>query len=335
MELLSQTGDSDLARVFVARFRGDDRLLAEFVDARDPEVLPDEKWVIIISTQFGCPVACPLCDAGGAYYGDLTAGEILAQIDHAVALSPPARLCRAQKFKIQFARMGEPALNDEVLEALRLLPARYDAPGLIPCVATIAPRGRDAWFEELLDIRHAVYGGKHFQLQLSINSTDERERDRLMPYPKMDFATLNAYAERFARGGPRKVALNFALARGVPVDPAVIARAFNPEATCVKLTPLNPTARSREAGLATALDPVRPEEADALCAALTAYGFEVILSIGDVRENAIGSNCGMAVRRMQRMRPESLFRYGASPQTPARRLLIRRRGIGGFEGDAE
>ena len=299
MEILSQTGDAEIARVFVARFRGDERLLAEFVDARDPEVAPSEKWVVIVSTQFGCPVACPICDAGGDYRGDLTAEEMLAQVDHVVGLHPPKRLMSARKFKVQFARMGEPALNPAVLEALRLLPQRYDAPGLMPCIATTAPASARAWFEDLLDVRRTVYAGRPFQLQLSLNSTDAATRDRLMPVAKMEFAELADYARRFFHAGQRKVALNFALTRDVSIDPDVIAEHFDPAWTCVKLTPLNPTARSADAGLSTALPPEAPSHAEKLCAELSRRGFDVLLSIGDPRENTIGSNCGMAVRRFE------------------------------------
>ena len=73
---------------------------------------------------------------------------------------------------------------------------------------------------------------------------------------------------------------------------------FDPAYCCVKITPLNPTLRSRETGLATALPPETPQIADELCTEFTRYGFDVIVSIGDTRENEIGSNCGMAARRL-------------------------------------
>ncbi len=299
MEILSQHGDPALAEVLVLRFRGDDRFLAECVDARDPEVDPDKKWVIIVSTQFGCPVGCLMCDSGGGYRGDLTAEEILRQVDAVVGRHPRERLLRAEKFKVQFARMGEPALNPAVLEALCELPRRYDAPGLIPCVATTAPAAARGWFEELLMLRRGLYAGREFQLQLSINSTDERNRDRLMPVPKFSLEELGKYARCFHEGMPgRKVALNFALTEGIAVDAGTIARHFDPTCCCVKVTPLNPTLRSAQSGLRTALPPEAPERAHTLCEALTAAGFDAIVSIGDVRENAIGSNCGMAVRRI-------------------------------------
>jgi len=302
MEIISRQGDPNLAEVFVARFRGDENLLAEFVDARDPERDPYYKWVIVVSSQFGCPVACTMCDAGGGYRGDLTKQEILAQIDSVVARHPDARLRTAEKFKVQFARMGEPALNSAVLDALEELPGRYGAPGLMPCIATTAPANACRWFDRLKSVRAKSYADGEFQLQISINSTDETARDRLMPYPKMGFAYLREYIRQFHIEGTRKVALNFALTSGVPVDPEVIARHFDPASACIKITPLNPTERSRETGLDTALPPHAPEQMQGLCERLAELGFDVIVSIGDVRENEIGSNCGMAVRRLANRR---------------------------------
>ena len=296
MDVLSVQGDPAVARVFVAAFRGDRTLLAEFVDANGQGAAPAEKWVIILSTQFGCPVACPMCDAGGGYRGDLAADEMLAQIEHVLALHPATRLRSVGKLKIQFARMGEPALNRAVLEVVKALPARY-GPAAMPCVATTAPARAAAWFDELLDIRRALYADRPFQLQLSLNSTDEATRNRLMPIPRLGMGELAAYAAAFSAAGPRKVALNFALTQGVPVEPQVVARHFDPGAACIKITPLNPTERSRERGLVTGLPPDAPEAAARLCEDFEKLGFDVILSIGDTREDAIGSNCGMAVRR--------------------------------------
>lgn len=304
MEILSMQGDPEVASVFVAAFRGDEELLAEFVDSNGQGASPDEKWVIILSTQFGCPVACPMCDAGGGYRGDLTADEMFAQIEGVLARHPASRLEGVSKLKIQFARMGEPALNPAVLDVIRALPTRY-GPAALPCVATTAPSRAKGWFERLLDIRRELYFDRPFQLQLSINSTDEETRARLMPVPRMDIEALAAYARAFSEAGPRKVALNFALTRGVPVDPSVVARHFNPEHACIKITPLNPTERSRKTGLITSLPPDAPQAAEKLCEDFEKLGFDVILSIGDVRENSIGSNCGMAILKMRRGRPLS------------------------------
>jgi 23S rRNA (adenine2503-C2)-methyltransferase len=298
MEIISKQGDPKLAEVYVAKFRNKDKYIAEFVDARDPDRPTDYKWVIIISTQYGCPISCPMCDAGGNYYGNLTEREMLSQIDHVVNAHPTSRLRSVLKFKVQFARMGEPALNPAVLDTLVSLPCRYNAPGLIPCISTTAPRKSMDWLWKLLDIRHCIYEDYDFQLQLSINSTDEATRDMMVPTDKLTLSELGEFASRFHVDGKRKVALNFAITENVPVDPAIIAKHFDPNHCMVKLTPLNPTVRSQQNGLNTALPPDSPEVSDKLCAKLSKLGFDVVLSIGDTRENEIGSNCGMTVHKM-------------------------------------
>lgn len=299
MEIISRQGNPEVAEVFVARFRENSDLLAEFVDARDPELSADEKWVIIISTQFGCPIECQMCDAGGDYRGNINSEEMLSQIQYVVAQHDTKRLASIKKFKIQFARMGEPSLNPYVLNVLQMLPQHFNTQALIPCVATIAPRSATKWFDELLEIRQTVYSARPFQLQFSINSTDEDSRNNLMPIPKLSLKELGQYAKLFASYGQRKVALNFALAHGILVDPLKVAQHFDPASACIKLTPLNPTIRSAKIGLKNALLPHAPKKAQKLADKFKSLGFDVILSIGDLRENEIGSNCGMAVRKIR------------------------------------
>lgn len=302
MKLLSKTGDPNIAEVFVAQFRGDPRLMAEFVDSRDPALPKKDKWVVIVSTQFGCPVECLMCDSGGNYRGDLTSDEIFAQIDNIVVRHPKGLASHCKKFKIQFARMGEPALNPAVLDVIRELPNRYDNPNIIPCIATTAPLSASAWFDKLLEIKKSIYAGKLFQLQFSINSTDENERDRLMPVPKWNLSQIAQYGNRFVENGDRKVSLNFALTEGVAVDTEVISRHFDPKKFCIKITPLNPTETASASGLKNAipLSASHNEASDAsnIMRALGQKGFDVILSIGEPKENQIGSNCGQAVKKL-------------------------------------
>lgn len=298
VRVIERIGDSELAQVYVASFRDGPQYLAEFVDARDPELPKDKKWVIIVSTQFGCPVACEFCDAGGDFSGNLTAEEIFSQIDHVISNNPPSRIFTS-KFKIQFARMGEPSLNAAVLDVLDQLPRRYDAHGLIPCIATIAPRSAAAWFERLLSIRHGIYSGRDFQLQLSINTTDDILRDRMMPVPKLSLRELGDYVQRFHEDKLRKSSLNFALMSDFKVDPAIIADNFDPKYACIKLTPLNPTMKSMEMGIENGLIENLDRAVQDLAGKFNCLGFDVIISIGDLRENEIGSNCGMAVKRLR------------------------------------
>ena len=104
MKVFAMTSNPDLATVYMADM-GDERMI-EFVEACQPPYGRDEHWILMVSTLFGCPVKCQMCDAGGHYRGKPTAEEILKQIDYMVDEVFPGRRIPSRKFKIQFARMG-------------------------------------------------------------------------------------------------------------------------------------------------------------------------------------------------------------------------------------
>jgi 23S rRNA (adenine2503-C2)-methyltransferase len=294
MEVVRVTGDPGVAEVAVVRFRGDDRTCVEVVDGLAPPLSRARKWIVNVSTQFGCPVGCPFCDAAGSWAGNPTADELLAQVRWALGRHP-GEAAGCSKLKVHFARMGEPSLNDAVLEALERLPGEVHAAGLWCCVASVAPRGREAWFERLRGLKDRLFPGR-FQLQFSIQSTDAAARTRLTPIPHWSLEQIASYGRRFHRAGDRKVVLNFALARDVAFDPAVLAATFEPEHFAVKLTPVNPTARGAASGFRTVLRSKRETEAAAARERLGSAGFDVVWSVGDPAEDRVGSNCGQAVR---------------------------------------
>ena len=293
--LLASQGEPELALVHLLQWGDDPRTRVETVDSIDPRYPRGEKSCIIISTQLGCAVGCLMCDASGAFHGNLTAEQILDQVR--LVLDRRPELMNTAKLKVHFARMGEPAHNAAaVLEALEKLPEVLPAPGLLPALATVAPAGSQGFLTSLGKIKDRLYPGGRFQLQLSLNSTDPEVRARLMPTPQLPLDEVASLGSDFYRAGDRKVALNFALARGVPVDPDALAQAFPTERFMVKLTPVNPTERARTHGLDTVLSAESPEAAERLVERLQARGFDVIVSIGEPEEIRIGSNCGQLVR---------------------------------------
>jgi 23S rRNA (adenine2503-C2)-methyltransferase len=305
MRVIAEYGNEDLAKVYVAKMRGDGvsekRHLVEFVESVQPPLPREKKWVLIVSSMFGCPIKCRMCDAGGDFAGKLTSDEILSQIDYLVRKRYPDGNVPMPKFKIQFARMGEPSLNMNVLDAMKKLPLEYKAPGLNVSVSTVAPKSKAAhnFFEELIGIKEAYYPGGRFQLQFSIHTTDTAGRDSLIPIDKWSFEEIASYGKRFAQPekGDKKVTLNFAPVKGYPIDASVVRRYFDPERFMIKLTPLNPTVRSKEQELASAIDPEDKCTSDRLVDAFAKEGFDVVLSIGELEENRIGSNCGQFIQR--------------------------------------
>jgi 23S rRNA (adenine2503-C2)-methyltransferase len=292
MKIIGEFGREDIAKLYVASMRDGDNHVIEFVESLQPPIPRDKKWVLIVSSSFGCPMDCLMCDAGGKYNGKVETDEILAQLDHMVLRRFPDRRIPSEKFKIQFARMGEPSFNPNVLDALSAIPGRYHAPGLMACISTIAPEGCGDFFDRLAGIKRDLYSGGRFQMQFSIHTTDVERRDWLLPGRKWSLERIARFGDDFYEEGDRKITLNFALIRGLPVDPGFIAANFDPDEFIVKLTPLNPTAKAMKNGLVSALDPLEPSAGAELAKAFKNLGFETIISMGELEENKIGSNCG-------------------------------------------
>jgi 23S rRNA (adenine2503-C2)-methyltransferase len=295
MKIIASSGREDVAIVYIAEL--DNGKLVECVEALQPPTPRSQKWVLLVSTMFGCPVGCQMCDAGGYYEGKPTAEQIFEQIDFLVRKRFPDGRVPVRQFKIQFARMGEPALNPAVLDVLREMPSRYDVPGFMPSISTVAPAGIERFMEQLLQIKQEQYSGGMFQFQFSIHTTDLNLRDKIIPVKKWGFDQMAEYGRRFYAPGDRKITLNFALAEGMPVDPEVLLDYFNPQIFLIKITPLNPTYRAVENNLTSYIDPLQRDAQYELVNNLQQNGYDVIVSIGEAEENYIGSNCGQYIRR--------------------------------------
>jgi 23S rRNA (adenine2503-C2)-methyltransferase len=294
MKIIGRAGREDIAYVYLAEL--DENKHVEFVESVQPPIPREKKWVLIVSTLFGCPVRCKICDAGGWYKGRLSKEEIFRQIDYLVMKRYPDKKIPADKFKIQFARMGEPSLNNNVLEVLEELPDHFDAPGLMPCISTVAPAKTDMFFSRLIEIKNRLYAGGKFQMQFSIHSTDRAIRDKFIPIKKWHLPQIAEYGERFYNDGDRKIALNFALAENSPIDSNILSEFFNPKLFLIKLTPVNPTITARQNGIKNILSSGTENSISRLVSSLKEKDFEVIVSVGELEENRIGSNCGQFVR---------------------------------------
>ena len=291
MRVIKKTKNSNLATVYIAESAIGQ--LVEFVESTQPPFTREEKWVLVISTLYGCPVDCKFCDAGGNYKGKLSYDDLLFQIDYLIREYYPDLSVPCTKFKIQFARMGEPSFNPHVLQILEDLPDLYSIPGFIPSISTIAPKGTNNFFNRLIEIKK-----KHhpltFQLQFSVHSTQKAQRDQLIPVKKWDFQEMARFGRQFFDPGGRKITLNFALSTVSVIDPNVLIRHFDPDLFIIKLTPLNPTYKAAGNKMQTL---ITPENSDyEIIDQIKNKGYEVILSIGEWEENQIGSNCGQYVQ---------------------------------------
>jgi len=295
MKVIASAGREDVAFVYIIQFSSGKKV--ECVESVQPPIPRERKWVLLVSTMFGCPVGCMMCDAGGHYEGKLTAREVFKQIDFLISRRFPDGNVPSQQFKIQFARMGEPALNHHLLKVLEEMPRRYNAPGLMPSISTVAPHSATIFFRRLLNIKHERYTSGRFQLQFSLHTTDDKLRDKIIPVRKWSFGEMAEYGERFYSPGDRKITLNFALAQGMSVEPSILLRYFSPDKFLIKITPLNPTHRARKNNMSSYIRPLRGQTDCNIATALRKAGYEVLVSIGEMEESYIGSNCGQYLLR--------------------------------------
>ena len=301
MKVIGKAGNDNIATVYIAKIRDGD--LIEFVESVQPPIPRQEKWVLIVSTSLGCNVGCAMCDAGGWYKGKLLPEEILQQIDYLITQRFPDRNIPIEKFKVQFSRMGEPAFNLTVIEVLNQLPNIYNAPGLIPSLSTIAPYGCEDFFTALLRTKNKHYANGKFQLQFSIHTTEITLRDKIIPIKKWGFAEIAKYGKEFHAAGDRKITLNFALAKDSPCDPRMLKQYFDPEIFLIKITPINPTLSAAKNKLVSYFVTNIADDNLHLVEQLKTFGYDVIVSIGELEENKIGSNCGQYIKRVLDKKP--------------------------------
>jgi 23S rRNA (adenine2503-C2)-methyltransferase len=86
------------------------------------------------------------------------------------------------------------------------------------------------------------------------------------------------------------------LPRHYPLEAEVLRQYFSPDKFLIKITPVNPTYRAMQNNLTSHIDAHSPDPRDQVVESLHRAGYEVIISIGNVEENQVGSNCGQYLR---------------------------------------
>jgi len=253
-----------------------------------------EKWVVTISTQYGCSMGCEFCDVPKVGPGiDATFNDICGQI--LTALTLPGVPNTTKRLNIHFARMGEPSWNPNVLDCGKWIADHLGEYNPHPVVSTMMPNG-NKWLKTFIHtwmrMKNRVYKG-NAGLQLSINSTDETERAKMF---SGHACTLEGIAEIMRGIIPvgRKITLNFAVA-GYTVDAEKLARLFSPELFIVKLTPMHKTESAIANKIRTAGDYTMHEPYEDLEHRLQDAGFETLVFIASNDEDLGRITCGNVI----------------------------------------
>jgi 23S rRNA (adenine2503-C2)-methyltransferase len=180
----------------------------------------ENRQTICISTQAGCAVDCRFCmTAQLGLIRNLTAAEILAQV--LLPLEEHKDTLKAQT-NVVLMGQGEPLLNYEnVMAAMRILLDQAGM-GLAPKHVTLSTSGIVPGIERL------ATEPLRPKLAISLNASDDAQRDRLMPVnKKYPLARLLAACRNFPRGSREYITFEYVLLGGVndaPEDARRVAR---------------------------------------------------------------------------------------------------------------
>ncbi len=293
----------DLEFVSVGDYGKDVNLKADFLGLNQSpkpfqhtEMLPlSEKWVITVSTQYGCAMKCKFCDVPKVGNGkNATLDDLNGQISAGLMLHPEVQ--RSDRLNIHFARMGEPTFNKNILACAEWLKRDIDTKyNVHPVISTMMPHKNKhlkAFIGAWMNIKNILYKG-NAGLQLSINSTNESERAEMFSGNALYLAEIANVMDGIKPKG-RKITLNFAVA-GYEIDPKILLNFFSPDRYLIKLTPMHKTDSAQNNNIKTQGDftsyhPYEVYEKD-----LKQAGYDVIVFLASEYEDMGRITCGNAI----------------------------------------
>lgn len=269
-----------------------------------------EKWVITISSQYGCSMDCTFCDVPLVKKGlNATEKDLIDQVSMAISLHPEIEF--TERLNLHYARMGEPTFNHNVLTAtIKLKEMLKDQKkwGFHPVVSTMLPKNNKKLYDfiwEWINIKNNILNGEA-GLQLSINSTCDKARDKMFSKNAMALKDISLMFENLLSDLPqnkrlkgRKYALNFALT-GNDINAATLRKLFTPKLFLCKITPIHETISCIKNNILSSEGyeyyyPYKKIEED-----LKNEGFDVIVFIPSKEEDQSKITCGNAILAMNK-----------------------------------
>lgn len=287
-------GDYGKAKNIKADFLG---LKEEINGVPHGELLPlTKKWVITISTQYGCSMGCLFCDVPKVGPGvNASFKDMGKQLTVALSLHPEIK--STERLNIHYARMGEPTFNYYVItHAIYAKWELGDRFNIHPVVSTMMPNKNKElkrFICDWMDVKNRTYQG-NAGLQISVNSTCEKQRNIMFNNSCLSLPEISEVMKGIKPKG-RKITLNFALADSYCIDPDVLLKYFSPLDYICKITPMHVTKSCKNNNILTdggylTYTPYKPTE-DRLKKA----GYDVIVFVPSKEEDESRITCGNAI----------------------------------------
>lgn len=270
------------------------------------ECMPlSEKWVITVSTQYGCPMKCTFCDVPNVeWHGNATFEDLKKQFYNAISLFPGVSY--TERLNLHFARMGEPIFNEAVFDFAEWVFHNkrqiHKDTGLRievfhPVLTTSLPRKFKKLEERILrwcSIKNDLYNGQA-GLQFSINSTNHDQRHEMFGGMSLSLEELSVIGRRLPDPISRKYCLNFAFSTDFEIDAFKIQKLFSPEKFMIKITPIHNNNACRDNNIQTvdgyiSYAPYHHAEEN-----LKASGFDVLVFVPSMDEEDGLITCGNAI----------------------------------------
>ena len=267
------------------------------------EVDINDKLVVTVSSQKGCPMKCNFCDCPKlGFKGNATIPELITEIMSGIAL---AGIRRGKRLNVHFARMGEPTFNRDVIrtanlvaEALRFGDVTFDE--YHPVVSTMMPKSNKKLREFLYEwvMSGYTFGGEDgYGLQFSINTLDEEKRNEMFRSMSLSLAEIGQIIDELPMPKKRKYTLNFAVTSESNLDVDLMNKYFDKQKCIVKITPIHKTVEAEDNGyeIVTDFDVYEQFEKP-----LVDAGWDVIVFIPSKEEDEDRITCGNALIALNR-----------------------------------
>lgn len=295
-------GDYGKKNNIKASFLGYDKRIDK-VEHKDVNI--EDKLVVTVSSQKGCPMHCNFCDCPKlGFHGNASTVELITEIMSGIALSG---IKHGKRLNVHYARMGEPTFNPNVItSAKHIAQILNDADSDItfdeyhPVVSTMMPKNHKTLFTFLNKWVQTgfEYGGEDgFGLQFSINTLNEDDRNAMFNNMSMSLIEISVIIKNLPMPKKRKYTLNFAVTSKSNLDPAIMDNYFDKDKCIVKITPIHETVEAVDNGyeIVTDFDVYEQFEKP-----LVDAGWDVIVFVPSAEEDADRITCGNSLIALNR-----------------------------------
>ena len=302
-KIISDT-DLQLEYLYVGDYGKENNIKASFlgynkkidkVEHKDVDI--EEKLVVTVSSQKGCPMNCNFCDCPKlGFKGNASLPELVTEIMSSVSLSG---IKHGKRLNVHYARMGEPTFNPNVISSAKYVATMLNDPcsdvtfeEYHPVVSTMMPKSNKNLETFLLDWVNTgfLYGGEDgFGLQFSINTLDEDSRNEMFRGCSLSLSEIGRIIDTLPMPKKRKYTLNFAVTSQSNLDVELMNKYFDKNKCIVKITPIHETVEAVNEGyeIIKSFDVYEQFEKP-----LVEDGWDVIVFVPSAEEDADRITCG-------------------------------------------